>query len=133
MTTNSNTRFLLDLLAVPVIAAATLAAGWYWLARDTEYQTDPATGISSGPYEAWQVAACVLSLAVVAAVGGALVRPWLVAATMAVSATALFATVAAPRDETGLWVVGAVMTAGGVTASTAAVAYGAWFGRRALR
>jgi hypothetical protein len=57
------------------IAAAAVAAYWGWLGWDTEYRVDPVTHVESGPYEAWQVIGCVLTLVVVAAVAALVFAP----------------------------------------------------------
>ncbi|MBB5874584.1 hypothetical protein F4553_008018 [Allocatelliglobosispora scoriae] len=111
------------------LVAASAAAWWWWLGRDTQYQTDPVTGVTSGPYEAWQVIGFVASLAVVAAVGGLLLRPWLVVAAMTLTVTAAWSAQAG-SDESGLWVVGAAMVFVGTAVGTAVVAFGAGFLRR---
>jgi len=98
------------------------AACWFaWLGNDTTYQVDPATGVASGPYEAWQVLGCVLSLAVAVVLGT--VR---LAGPVTVLVTTLAFTVAwsvtASTDETGLWLVGALLVLVGVAAGASAVA-----------
>ncbi len=51
---------------VPGLALLTAACWWGWLAWDHSYRHDPVTGVSSGPYEGWQVVGCVVSLIVLA-------------------------------------------------------------------
>jgi hypothetical protein len=122
------TRTGLGLLA---LAGSTAAAWWLWLGRDTEYQTDPATGVTSGPYETWQVVGCVLSLAVLAFTAGLMLRPWIVVPTMAGAFTIAWSTVAA-RDETGLWLVGAILVFVGLTFGSAVVSSLAWLASTVL-
>ena len=90
------------------IAAASVAAYWGWLGWDTEYQVDPVTHVESGPYEAWQVIGCVLTLVVVAAVAALVFPPWLVATAMTVGFTGAWAVRAATSDESGLWIIGGI-------------------------
>lgn len=103
------------------VAAATVAAWWVWLGRDTAYQTDPATGVTSGPYTTGQVAGFVVSLAAIAAVAGWLLGPIVVTPAMTVPLTVAWSAQAAATDETGLWVVGAVLVFAGTAAGTALV------------
>jgi hypothetical protein len=107
-----------------VAAVAVLAALlWYgWLGWDTQYQIDPDTGVASGPYEAWQVIGCALSLLVVF-VGALLagVRPVPASAALTLAFTAAWTATAAPNDETGLYGVGMVMLLVGLSTATAAV------------
>lgn len=108
------------------LAVATVALWWAWLGWDTGYDTDPATGVTSGPYQVWQVAGCVLSIAVVAAVAGALLRPWFVVPVMAVTFTVCWSVRAATGDDTGMWPVGAFLVLVGTAAGTAVVSTAAW-------
>jgi hypothetical protein len=112
-------------LGVPGLAVLSVAAWSLWLGWDHEYQTDPATGVSSGPYEAWQVAGCVLSLVAIAIVGGLLLGPWLVVPTMTVAFTGAWSASAASTDDTGLWVVGAGLVFIGLALGSAALSFGA--------
>jgi hypothetical protein len=109
-------------LAGAVLLAAATVATWYaWLGRDTEYQVD-AAGQASGPYTTAQVAGCVLTLAVLLAAAVLLgVHPVVAAATMTLAFTAAW-TVGAADDETGLFLVGAILVLGGMAAGTTVVA-----------
>ncbi|MER5704557.1 hypothetical protein ABT023_21820 [Micromonospora sp. NPDC002296] len=118
MNTSTRTRVLLGGL---VLAVATVAVWWAWLGWDTEYTVDPVTDSVSGPYDVWQVVGCVLSLAVVAAVGGRVLSPWLVAPVMTAAFTIAWAWRAATSDDSGLWAVGAVLILVGMAAGTTAV------------
>lgn len=94
-----------------------------WLGWDQQYDIEPATGNASGPYQAWQVVGCVVTLAVLATVAGLLRRPGLAVAIVPGVFTALWARDAARVDGSGLWLVGAVMLAGGSLGGVAAVAH----------
>jgi len=113
-------------------AAATVGAWWAWLGWDTESRTDPVTLTESGPYEPWQVAGCVLTLAAIAVVAGLLLAPWLVAPVMTIAFTAAWTVQAAAGDESGLWVVGAVGVLIGMAIGTTVLSVAAWAVRRAL-
>jgi hypothetical protein len=91
------------------LIATTVGAWWVWLGWDTEKTVDPETGAASGPYAVWQVAGCVLTLALIAAVGGWWLRPWLVAPVMTVAFTVAWSAQAASTDGSGLWLVGAIL------------------------
>ncbi|MBD0327881.1 MAG: hypothetical protein ICV68_15720 [Pyrinomonadaceae bacterium] len=91
-----------------VIVAAGSALSWLaWLGWDHQYQLDPVTGVWSGPYEAWQVMGCALSL-VVLFVGALLagVRPLPASAALTLAFTAAWTAEAAPGDDTGMYGVG---------------------------
>ena len=125
------TKTTRTLLGGLLLAAATVGAWWAWLGWESGYTVDPETGATSGPYAVWQVAAAVLTLIVIAAVGGWFWSPWLVAPVMTVAFTAVWAVRAASTDASGLWAVGAAMVAIG-TAIGATVVSGAaaWLRRR---
>jgi hypothetical protein len=114
------------------IAAATVATYFGWLGWDTEYQVDPVTQAESGPYEAWQVAGCVVTLLVLALVAGLVFLPWVVAPVMTVSFTVAWAVGAALRDESGLWLVGAIGVFVGMAIGSTIVSVPAWAVRRAF-
>jgi hypothetical protein len=104
-----------------LLAGATVATWAGWLSWQAGYRTDPLTGEVSGPYSWWQVAGCVVTLAVVAAVAARRLSPLLVVPVMAAAFTTAWAVQAAAEDETGLWVVGAILVLIGTAAGTAAV------------
>jgi hypothetical protein len=109
-----------------VLTVAVLAAAmWFaWMGWDTEYQTDPVTQVTSGPYETWQVAGCALSLLamfVAALLAG--VRPVGASAALTLGFTAAWTATAAPADETGLYGVGMILLLVGLTAGTTVVAF----------
>jgi hypothetical protein len=104
------------------VGALSVALWFGWMGWDSEYQIDPVTSVARGPYEAWQVLGCVVSLLVVL-VGALLagVRALVASATMTVAFTAAWTATAASQDVTGLYGVGAVLLFVGLAASTAVV------------
>ncbi len=108
--------------AVLLLAVATAAAWAAWLSWEAGYRTDPVTGAVNGPYAWWQVAGCVVTLAVVAAVAARRLPVWLVVPVMAVVFTVAWSIPAAATDETGLWGVGAILVLSGVSMGSALVA-----------
>lgn len=118
------------LLGGLILAAATVGAWWAWLGWATGYTVDPETGATSGPYAPWQVVGCALTLAVIAAVGGWLLGPWVVAPVMTVAFTIAWAAHAASTDATGLWAVGAVLVLVGTAVGTTVVSVGVRLIRR---
>ncbi|RAO22429.1 hypothetical protein [Micromonospora noduli] len=118
MTATRGTRALLGVL---FLAAATVGVWILWLGWDTEYTVDAQTGASSGPYEPRQVIGCVLTLVVLAALAATRLSPWLVAPVMTVAFTAAWSWRAASTDDSGLWVVGAVLVLVGMAVGSALV------------
>ena len=112
-----------DAVAGVVLALSTVGAYLAWLAWDQEYQRDPVTGATSGPYEAWQVAGCALTLGALAAVAGLRRRARLAVSVIPVVFTLVWSLPAAAEDETGLWVVGAALLLAGCSAGVAAASY----------
>jgi len=120
MPTKNVLRAVAGLLAV---AAATVLTWWAWLGRDTTMTLDPATGNYSGPYTTAQVAGAVLTLlAVLVAAVLLRVPPLPAAAAMTVAFTVAWTAQAAGEDETGLFMVGAIMLLVGMAAGTTLVA-----------
>ena len=112
---------LRSLAGAVVLAAATVLTWWLWLGRDTEYQVD-ANGVESGPYTTGQVAGCVLTLLVLLVAAVLLgVRPLIAAAAMTIAFTVAW-TAQASSDETGLFMVGAIMVFVGSAVGTSVVA-----------
>ena len=103
--------------------AACSALSWFaWMGWDQQYQVNPATGVSSGPYEAWQVIGCALSLLlmfVCALLAG--VRPLLAAVALTLAFTAAWTGQAASNDDTGLYGVGMLMLLAGLGVATTVV------------
>ncbi|GAB3933661.1 hypothetical protein [Micromonospora vulcania] len=122
MTATRGTRALLGAL---FLTAATVGVWLLWLGWDTEYTVDPQTGASSGPYEAWQVVGCVLTLALLAALAGARLSPWLVAPVMTVAFTVAWSWQAASTDDSGLWAVGAILVLVAMAVGSTAVSLAA--------
>ncbi|GAB3552458.1 hypothetical protein GCM10027404_23040 [Arthrobacter tumbae] len=100
---------------------AALSSGlWFgWFAWDTEYHYDPAAGEMAGPYELWQGIGAFLCSFVVVALAYRLLH--FIVALMVVPASFTFAWIstAAATDDTGLWLVGALLVAFGTTAGAA--------------
>ncbi len=113
----------LRLLLIVVLAGGAALSYAAWLGWDRQYDIDPVTGDYSGPYQAWQVVGCVVTLAVLATVAGLLRSPGLAVAVVPVVFTLLWSRDAARTDDSGLWGVGAVMLACGSLGGVAAVAY----------
>ncbi|MFE9692830.1 hypothetical protein [Micromonospora sp. NPDC005806] len=118
------------LLGGLILAAATVGAWFAWLGWESGYTVDPETGATSGPYAVWQVAGCVLTLAVIAVLGGWWLSPWLVAPVMTVAFTVAWAAHAASIDASGLWAVGAVLVLIGMAAGSTVVSLAASLVRR---
>lgn len=91
------------------------------MAWDHSYQTDPATGQTSGPYQAWQVIGCVLCLIALCVAASMRLPLWLVIPIMPVAFTLAWSWTAASTDTTGLWGVGASMIFFGMLVGTAMV------------
>ena len=89
------------------VAAATVATWYAWLGWDNGYQIDPATDVASGPYEAWQVIGCVITLIALALAVGVWIHPLLPLAVMPLAFTIAWSIDAASKDDSGLWGVGA--------------------------
>lgn len=93
------------------------AAAWFgWMGWDQEYWVDPDTGMEHGPYRAWQVIGCGVTL-VALAVWTSRSRFWPTVLLLPPSFTLAWS-VTASEDDTGLWLVGAIMVAIGSTVGT---------------
>ncbi|SFD99097.1 hypothetical protein SAMN04487819_106137 [Actinopolyspora alba] len=110
-----------DLISGVVLALLTASCWWVWMAWDNGYHTDPATGATSGPYQAWQVIGCVVCLIGLGVLATVRLPWWLVLAVMPLSFTAAWSWTAAGTDGTGLWGVGAVLVFTGMLAGTGLV------------
>lgn len=106
------------------LAAATVAAWWAWLGRDTTYLVD-GNGNTQGPYTTGQVAACLVTIAVLLAlaVRFAGLHPLLAAGSVTVALTAAWTINAALSDDSGLFLVGALLVLVGSAVGTAVVAF----------
>ncbi|MDR6172769.1 hypothetical protein QE364_001479 [Nocardioides zeae] len=112
-------------LAWGIAVAVLAAAAWFgWMGWDDEYQVDAATNEISGPYEAWQVIGCVLTLLVLGVVAARRWRPFATAIVLSLAFTAAWSLTAAAEDETGLWGVGAVLVLVGTSVASLLVAAG---------
>lgn len=109
MTTTPSVRTPVGLVA---LAVAALASWWAWLGWDNEYRY--VNGEATGPYQAWQVAGCVLCLAALAFVGGALFGPLVTSLAVTVAFTGAWVMWASARDGDGLWPIGAAMLVAGL-------------------
>ncbi|MGQ5261208.1 hypothetical protein ACTWLT_10670 [Micromonospora sp. ZYX-F-536] len=118
MTATRGTHALLGAL---YLAVATVGVWLLWLGWDTEYTVDPETGSTSGPYAAWQVIGCVLSLVLLATLAVRRLSPWLVAPVMTVAFTVAWSWRATSTDDSGTWAVGAVLVLVGMAAGSVAV------------
>jgi hypothetical protein len=115
------TSALRSLIGSVVLAAATLATWYVWLGHDTEYQVD-ANGNQTGPYTTAQVTGCVLTLLALLVVAVLFrVHPLAAAATMTLAFTAAWTVRAAADDDTGLFMVGAILVFAGMAAGTTVV------------
>ena len=106
------------------LTVAVLSAGsWFaWMGWDHEYQIDPRTQVTSGPYEAWQVVGCSGSLLVLLVAALLLRVRWFVASpAMTVAFTAAWTFTAASADDTGMYGVGMILLLLGLAAGTTVV------------
>jgi hypothetical protein len=110
------------LLTAAVVVVLSVVAWAAWLGWDQEYYLDPATGTSAGPYRPWQVVGCVLTLLVAAVLAGWVLRAAVAALLVTVPFTVCWAVAAGSQDETGLFLVGALLIAGGLFLGSWAVA-----------
>lgn len=103
-----------------VVLIAVLSAGlWFgWFAWDTEYQYDAVAGRMAGPYAVWQGVGAFLCSIVVVWFAQRLLH--FVVALLVIPTSFTFAWITtAASDETGLWLVGAVLVAFGTTVGSA--------------
>lgn len=113
---------LFQALGAALVAALSALVWFAWLGRDDEYQVDPVTGMESGPYEAWQIAGCGISLLILlvaAELAGVRALPASTALTLGF--TAAWTVQAARSDTTGLYAVGSIMLLAGLCVATAMV------------
>lgn len=99
-------------LGAAALALGLFAAGMWgaWLGWDHEYYL--VDGVAQGPYRAWQVVGCALSVAVASVLAYLWVRGGAAVVVLAVAALVGFAIPwavdASASDDTGLWAVGLV-------------------------
>ncbi|MGJ7906491.1 hypothetical protein ACOQFL_08435 [Actinopolyspora sp. H202] len=115
------TRIYRALAGGVVLALLTASCWWGWMAWDQGYHTDPVTGVTGGPYQAWQVIGCVVCLVVLGVLATGRLPWWLVLVIMPLSFTAAWSWTAAGADSSGLWGVGAVLVFVGMLAGTGLV------------
>lgn len=109
--------------ALAAVVALLAAACWFaWMGWDAEYQTDPVTGEVSGPYEAWQVLGCVLSLVLVTVPAVRVLGGRRAVLVVTAAFTVAWSIAPAATDESGLWLVGAILVLVGTAAGTSLVA-----------
>ncbi|MEV4376927.1 hypothetical protein [Streptosporangium sp. NPDC049644] len=90
------------------LAVASLLNHLAWLGWDRERVVEP-DGSLSGPYEPWQVAGLVVCLGILAVLAGRLGLPKIGTIGVAGVMWLCWSIDAAMSDDSGLWVVGAVM------------------------
>ncbi|GAA2518617.1 hypothetical protein [Pilimelia columellifera] len=119
-------------LSAAALALITVALWWAWLGHDTTYYFDQQLQTHQGPYRAWQVAGCALTLVAVAVVAVWRLPLWVVVIVLPAALTLAWSWRAA-EDSSGMWIVGAVMVYLGSTAAAALVGGLTAFVRRELR
>ncbi len=107
-------------LAVGALLRASTWAAWLGWDRTASY--DVVTGTVQTPYETLQVLGCALTVGTVTAELAARWRPVLAATGVGLGFWLVWTVDAASRDDTGLFAVGSVVLAIGLTAGTAVAA-----------
>lgn len=93
------------------------AGSWYaWMGWDQQYWVDSRTGLAHGPYRAWQVIGCGVTLVAIA-IWTSRGRYWPTALLLPPSFTLAWSETAS-EDSTGLWLVGALFVGIGSTVGT---------------
>lgn len=126
-------RWIKRAAGVVLLAVASAGAWWAWLAWDTTYYTDADTGYPAGPYMAWQVIGCVLTLLVVAAIAYTRLNPIVVGVVMTLAFTTAYAVTAVSGDDTGLAGVGVFLVFVGMSMATAVLGTVAYLLRGRIR
>ena len=98
------------------LGAATYAA---WLAWDNEHYYDAALGVYQGPYRPLQVLGCALTFLLVTALLAARWPPLSVAVGTSLAFWLFWTIQAGSRDETGLFLVGSLFLAVGLSLGSA--------------
>lgn len=117
-----------------LLALVTAALWGAWLGWDHEYYD--VDGVPQGPYRAWQVVGCVLTIGAAAVVAYLVARRGLVllAFAGALGVAVPWSIDAAASDESGLWGVGLIMIViGGTVALTVLLAVASAFAPSAPR
>jgi hypothetical protein len=109
-------------VGVVALAALTVSTWWVFLGSDTTYQYD-SDGVASGPYQAPQVVACVVVLALLTVVGALLLPAWAAVVTVTVVFTVAWSLDAGSHDLTGLWAIGALEVLAGTLIGSGLVAF----------
>lgn len=121
MTPDPPRRALRLLAGTAVLALLAATCWWAWMAWDSGYHLDPDTGAPAGPYRAWQVVGCALSLIALAVAAARRLPAAIVLTVLPAAFTAAWSATALARDGTGLWAVGALLVAAGTAGGTAVV------------
>lgn len=105
------------------VAALLGAAAWAaWLGWDNEYYFDPVVGAYQGPYRAYQVVGCALTVGLGVALLSLRWSPWVVAGGTSVGFWSVWTAHAAMTYGTGLFLVGSAMLLPGLLLGTAVAA-----------
>lgn len=105
-------------------SAGALITYGVFLAWDRALDVDPATGVETGPYQAWQVIGCAVVLTALAYAGGAAQQVLATSASLTVAFTTAWSVQAANTvtDGANLWPVGALFMVQGLSLWTAFIA-----------
>lgn len=110
---------LVEFLVSLLLGAAVWGA---WLGWDHSNYYDAAVGSSQGPYRPAQVVACAVTVGLVTALLALRWNPFVVAAGITVGFWVVWTRQASSADESGLFVVGAILLLGGLVVGTAVAA-----------
>jgi hypothetical protein len=121
-------RLLWSLAPIPAVAL-----GWFLFLGWHAERWELPDGSTGGPYHAWQVLALIVLLGACTWVGATCGYAIVAAASATLTVTAMFAADSSGTDESGLWVVGAILTFFGAALGTGIVtALASWNRRRNL-
>ncbi|GAA1151192.1 CPBP family intramembrane glutamic endopeptidase [Nesterenkonia lutea] len=108
----------LQLVSWMVLVILGSAGAWFaWMGWDQSYWTDPVTELQHGPYRAWQVVGCTLTLVVIA-VSASRGRHWPTVLLLPPAFTLAWVGTTVSQDTTGLWMIGALLVLCGSAAAT---------------